>query len=504
MKMINKIKNKVTNYHPSKWEVFCFLLVPILFGIIRSTHLDNDTWFILNYGRYILNHGFPNIDPFTIHEGLNLVIQQWLIDVLFYKTYSLFGNNGIYLIVNLVNIYIVFITYKLLMLVTNNKRNLSVLFTTIIVTLFDLFFLTSRPQIFSTSLFLTELYILEKYEKTKEKRVLLFLPLLSLIMINCHASMWLMLFCFFLPFFINTFSFKVGKVVSVGGKKIDFIIPILGMIIAGFINPYGIKAMTYVLTSYNIPWIYNMVGEMKIPSIHSLVGFTSYFIVFSIYLTYVVFVTKKIKIYHFLLLIGTTYLAISSNRGLLFFVIGSIYPISYYLQDKFYVIKEPSDKLKKRAKSLFLILCILVLLILIYHVNNSKVNFSSNIITVVNTMVNQENASDIRLFCIYEECNYAEYLGVKTYSDSRAEIFLKANNKKYDILKELYQLESGKLDIELFLEKYQFTHLLVDNYSPMYKYLSNNSNYEVIYTKYYNDSDSNEDDSIMYKIFKKI
>ena len=502
MKMINKIKNKIINYHPSKWEVFCFLLVPILFGIIRSTHLDNDTWFILNYGRYILNHGFPTVDPFTIHEGLNLVIQQWLIDILFYKVYSLFGNNSLYFIVNLVNIYLVFITYQLLMLVTNKKRNLSVLFTTIIVTLFDLYFLTSRPQIFSASLLLTELYILEKYEKTKDKRVLLFLPLLSLIMINCHASMWLMLFCFCLPFFINTFSFKVGKVVSVGGKKIDFIIPILGMIIAGFINPYGIKAMTYVLTSYNIPWIYNMVGEMKIPSIHSLVGFTSYFIVFSIYLTYVVFVTKKNKIYHLLLLIGTTYLAISSNRGVLFLIISSIYPISYYIQNKFYVIKEPSDKLKKKAQFLFSVLCILVLLTFLYQLNNSKVNFSNSIIDGVNDMVEQENINDIRLFCHYDDCNYAEYLGIKTYSDSRAEIFLKANNKKEDILKELYELGTmSDSDIEKFLEKYQFTHLIVRSYSPLYEYLVNNDNYQVIYTK--NDDDLKKM-GVMYKIFKKI
>ena len=311
-----------------------------------------------------------------------------------------------------------------------------------------------------------------------------------------------MLFCFFLPFFINTFSFKVGKVVSVGGKKIDFIIPILGMIIAGFINPYGIKAMTYVLTSYNIPWIYNMVGEMKIPSIHSLVGFTSYFIVFSIYLTYVVFVTKKIKIYHLLLLIGTTYLAISSNRGVLFLIISSIYPISYYIQNKFYVIKEPSDKLKKKAQFLFSVLCILVLLTFLYQLNNSKVNFSNSIIDGVNDMIEQENINGIRLFCHYDDCNYAEYLGIKTYSDSRAEIFLKANNKKEDILKELYELGTmSDSDIEKFLEKYQFTHLIVHSYSPLYEYLVNNDNYQVIYTK--NDDDLKEM-GVIYKIFKKI
>ena len=42
------------------------LVLPILF--IPAT-LDNDVWFILNHGRYIMEHGFTNIEPFTVHEG---------------------------------------------------------------------------------------------------------------------------------------------------------------------------------------------------------------------------------------------------------------------------------------------------------------------------------------------------------------------------------------------------------------------------------------------------
>ena len=116
---------KLLNYHPSKWEALAFLLIPIFVGMLTSTSFDNDIWFLINTGRYILNNGFPSIDPFTIHEGFSLVIQQWIPDVIFYSIFNWFGKMGLYVLTNLVNVYIAFITYKLLMLITDKKRNLS-------------------------------------------------------------------------------------------------------------------------------------------------------------------------------------------------------------------------------------------------------------------------------------------------------------------------------------------------------------------------------------------
>lgn len=109
---LKKLVNSIKNYHPSKWEAFCFFIIPFLVGLLTSSGFDGDIWFLLNYGRYILNHGFPTVDFFTIHEGLHLVIQQWLTDIIFYQSYQLLGKVGIYLIVNFVNIYIIFITYS--------------------------------------------------------------------------------------------------------------------------------------------------------------------------------------------------------------------------------------------------------------------------------------------------------------------------------------------------------------------------------------------------------
>jgi len=42
-----------------------------------------DTYFVMNLGRYVLENGFPYVDPFTIHENLQLVAQQWLSGIFF-------------------------------------------------------------------------------------------------------------------------------------------------------------------------------------------------------------------------------------------------------------------------------------------------------------------------------------------------------------------------------------------------------------------------------------
>lgn len=48
--------------------VFFIILIPIAVLLVRD--LDNDTWFMLNHGRYILKNGlYPEYEPFTVHQG---------------------------------------------------------------------------------------------------------------------------------------------------------------------------------------------------------------------------------------------------------------------------------------------------------------------------------------------------------------------------------------------------------------------------------------------------
>ena len=497
---------KLLNYHPSKWEALSFLLIPIFIGLLTSTGNENDLWFLLNTGRYILNYGFPTVDPFTIHEGLSLVVQQWIPDVLFYTVFNSFGEIGLYILVNLVNVFIVLITYKLLMLMTDNKRNLSVMFTTVITTLISMSFIVSRPQIFSISFLITELYILEYYFITKKRKILLVLPILSVLMINFHASMWLLLFCFLVPFIFDTFSFRFGKLVSNGGNKKDLILIGIIMGVCGFINPYGIDAMTYVLTSYGIPIINACVGEMLAPDIATIRGKASFIVIFLVYLIYFLFLKKKINIRHFLLLIGTTYLALSSYRGIVFFIIASIYPLAFYFKNNFYYIKDKNN-LSPKLVYIFLFL-IFVLVPFFVIIKNDLIITDFPMKSGINYILENEDVSEVKLYCNYGECNYAEYMGIKVYLDSRAEVFLKDNNHKEDILKEYYLLQHHAIYYKNFIDKYNFTHLLVKETDVLYQNLLHDDNYEVVYEGYETKADHKIGKASMdrwnYILFKKV
>lgn len=498
---------KLLNYHPSKWEALAFLLLPIFIGLLTSTSFDNDIWFLINTGRYILNNGFPNIDPFTIHDGFNLVIQQWIPDVIFYEIYRFFGKMGLYILTNMFNVYIVFITYKLLMLITDKKRNLAVLFTCIITTLIAFSFIIARPQIFSISFLITELYILEEYRKRKNKKILLGLPILSILMINFHASMWLLLFCFLAPFIINTFSFKCGNIESDGGNKKELIIVGIIMLLCGFINPYGVEAMTYVITSWGVPVIDQFVTEMMAPDIHTVRGIGTFIIIFSTYIIYIVFFRKKINVSHLCLLLGTTYLALSSYRGIVFFIIASIYPLAFYFKDKFCYVKEPQNKYKYISFFGFMMIFLVIIPFTIIKSDNLVI-MNSSMKEGIDKLYQSGDIRDIKLYCNYGECNYAEYLGIKVYIDSRAEIFLKANNKKEDILTELYLLQNHAIYYKDFLDKYNFTHLLVKESDVLYQNLLHDDNYEIIYEGIEVKTDhkigSASMDRCNYKLFKKV
>jgi len=79
-----------------------------------------------------------------------------------------------------------------------------------------------------------------------------------------------------------------------------------------------------------------------------------------------------------------------------------------------------------------------------------------------------------------EDGGYGMFLGVKSYLDCRAEYFIKYNNKKYDILKEYFLLQHSKININAFLDKYKFTHLLLNSGDIMFK-LSEIDGYKLIY-----------------------
>ena len=82
--------------------VVAFLLPLVIILLYRRT-LDNDTWFVLAEGRHILEKGIYYNDVLSMHDGLEIVVQQYGFAVIFWLIYSVFGSIGLYVMTILFN-----------------------------------------------------------------------------------------------------------------------------------------------------------------------------------------------------------------------------------------------------------------------------------------------------------------------------------------------------------------------------------------------------------------
>jgi hypothetical protein len=196
-KLSNFIKNN------SKFLLF---IIPFIYVSFLNKAPNNDIWFLLSLGRYVVGNGIPNVDPFTIHEGLSYVMQQWGSAIIYWGMFETFGKFSILFIVYFMLFSLMFLFYKLCKCV--NKNSYVGIILTTITFLFVSTFMVNRPQLFTYFILLLEVLILEKYVNSDNKKILILLPILSLVLINLHASMWYFQFIFILPFLVNAIYIK--------------------------------------------------------------------------------------------------------------------------------------------------------------------------------------------------------------------------------------------------------------------------------------------------------
>ena len=106
------------------------LCIPMMYAGVT---MDNDFWFIINHGRYILAHGFTNIEPFTVHEGLAFSFEKWLTCIVFYKVYDWFGAWGMYIFMLLLFGIILALFYKACLIFSKGNENVSIILTAVIM-----------------------------------------------------------------------------------------------------------------------------------------------------------------------------------------------------------------------------------------------------------------------------------------------------------------------------------------------------------------------------------
>lgn len=474
MKKNNKIKFKLP--YLRKGSYILFLLMVIFIVYIRNFRLDNDSWFLLNHGKYVFNNGIPYIEPFTIHENLTFVMQQWLSSLIFYICYDIFGIKSLLFLVISCNFLIVFLSYKLCMLISDNNYKISVIVTVIMDILLGAFYVVSRPQIFTFILILLLFYCLELYIKTNKIKFLFLLPIISLLQINLHASMWWMLYTFMLPYLLDGYKFKYFQ--HDVYKKRPILIAMIFMFIFAFINPYGLDAITYLFKSYGVDVINDIVREMQPVNVNLFFGKLVYFSILAIFCINILVGKKEIKIRYFLLFVGTSYLALSSNKGFSYFLLASLFPVAFYLRDKIVLKKEQYSFVYKVNFLLGFIGILFIFLCTYFFVG---VDYENSLDEGIDLLLEKFDRNSINLYVGYNQGGYTEFRGIKSYLDPRAEVFLKANNEKFDIFEEYYQLLYRNIKLNDFIKKYNFSHLLITESEIIYDEMNEISNYSLFY-----------------------
>ena len=474
-----KIINSFKNYKPSKKECFLFFFIPLLVSAITiMLYGMHDYWFLLNHGKYVLNHGISTVEPFTMHEGLSFVMQQWLSAVIFYLFYLMSNKFGLFIITFIVNCFILFFLYKLCMQLSNNNYRISTLFAILTDFLLLLFrMIIPRPQIFTYLFLIITLYIMERFIHNKKTKAIYFLPLISLLQINFHASMYFMLFVFMLPYLVNLIYLKIKD--KKDNRVFKLLLIWLIMIACAFINPYGLKAITYVFNSYGNEYISLIVTEMQPLSIGTSYGLIFIIIFVNILFLFRIFKKGKFTLRQILLFIGLTYMAFINNRNVALWIIGVIPYLVLYL---FPYLKKQNIQCNKviTNKNYILIITtgIWIIFLFSYFCQNGLHSFLKN---GIDKLLANNNSQKIVLYTDALSGPYSEWRGLKPYIDVRSEVFIKENNKKEDILKEYYLLMYGKLYYKDFVNKYNFTHLIVRSDEAFYNQIIKDKDYKIIY-----------------------
>lgn len=489
---------------------------------------ESDTYFVMNLGRYILEHGFPHVDPFTIHENLKLVPQQWLSGIFFLEVFKNFGFDGLRFADFILGAATVLIYWRLCLYVSGRRKTLSFVLS-LAVGIFVAPSIVPRPQIISTLLLLIEVFFLEKFTRSGDAKFLIALPLVSIALINFHAAMWLMSLVICLPFlFVKNF------------RHAKFLLAAMaGIFLCGFINPYGAEAMTYVFRSYGVELISENIPEMRTPTAHDWRGKIFYF---SEALLIISLAKFKIPLRYIFLSGGITLMAIMHARSLMLFYFVATIPLAYVWKDltppKIFagrglltilffllvaantliitqIFKGGLEKISLPLEIFFFIAAAVVvynLLVLKFErrllhpailpqknlslfitalivsgifvttLHEDKKESAETFSDAIKFLLRSERPENISLYVNQGIGGLAGMFGVKYYIDSRSEVFIDANNGQKNILAEYIDLTNGRIYYRDFFSRYKFTHIILtseDKY--LYEALRRDKNFRVIY-----------------------
>ena len=484
-----------------KFDLGFIIWIGILAISLVNKTLQNDTFYTIKIGESIFKNGIDMLDHFSWHLNLPYTYPHWLYDCFIYVIYKNSGFTGIYISSIILYFILLLIVHKVNIKITKN-HSMSAL-ATFICALSIGGFVTARAQLVSFILFAMEIYFIECFLISGNKRNLIGLLLISLIICNVHVAVWPFYYIVYIPYLmeyvVSAIASKIkikkeNKFISFFKKRIVleknnnikylFIVMILSTV-TGLITPIGDTPYTYIIKTM-------MGNSQKYIQEHQMMGWIeSPFTIIIAFETIFLSFFSKAKLRDLFMICGLVIMSVISVRHLsLLALVGTICfcrIFATFLDNFGFDVDAliiPIIRRKKVLYGIFIVTIIASIVIFSFQAKKEYIDEEMYPIGAVKYIKENINIDDMLIFNDYNFGSYLLLNDIPVFIDSRADLYTKQFNKlDYDIFDD-YQFIARNYQSKF--EFYGITHVLIyKKENPLYNILKTDSSFKVLYEDEY-------------------
>lgn len=486
------------NIKERKFIIICLVIISVIAIALVPKVLQNDTFYTIKIGKYILKYGIDMKDHFSNIANLPYTYPHFLFDVIVALFYNLGGFNGTYVLTIILTVILAitlyFIVYKLY------KEPLISLFISLLVLWIIMPFIALRAQLVTYTLFIILIYNIFKFLETKKIKHVIVMFSLAILIANFHAAVWPLIFILFLPFLVEQLVFYFAKKIKSKNKLTNFLKykfeikyePNIKYLFLIFI----LLLFTGLITPIcNTPYLYTIkifLGETtKLIHEHSLSLLDSKLYICTLLVPLILFFIfkKKLRLRDVFMLSGLLILSITSRRHIaLLATIGSLFIAKYIIEFyKKYSMDFTKIAINYITKPIIAIIFTAFLIVpyipmLISKINADAVDKSEYPVNAVTFLKKQYQVKDIKIFNDYNFGSYLMLYDTNPIIDSRSDLYTKPFNKKFDYFNEYIDFDHNYyVDYQNYFEKYNINFVVVKLNSYLNIHLLKDSNYHVVY-----------------------
>jgi hypothetical protein len=462
-------------------QLFIAILLVSLFVMSTRAVLDADFWWHLRTGQWIIeNRAIPHSDPFSLtFQGRPWIAHEWLSEIIFYAIYRAGGLP----MLSLTFAGIITMAYFMSYWRSYGKPYIAGI-VTILGAIASAPVWGVRPQILTLFLFSIWVFLLEKFFKTGNKKIIILLPIIMIFWVNLHAGYILGLALLAMYSFLKLIeSFLPGTWTAdnMSSPNRNLILPALAGFIACLfavlINPNGYEMFIYPFGTLGSKAMMTLIAEWLSPNFHSLEWMPLALFLLSLVATGL-FSRRRSSLTEIALAVIFGYAALRSMRNVPLFAVVTIPILSFHLDGifSFSVNKNEPTKIKSVANIGILII---VLLAGIAQASTTLINQKGSEkevypVAAVDWIKNNNPKGNI-----YNAYGWGGYLiwhlypNYKVYVDGRADLYGDAYLQDFVTI---YQARSGW---ETKMQAADIKIALVETDSPIANALSQSPNWKI-------------------------